>query len=40
MEKLINLIQKDLEIIKNDFNLSKTEKLDNIINLVIMDAIN
>lgn len=40
MEKLINLIQKNIDLIKDDFNLSKTEQLDNIINLVIMDAIN
>ena len=40
MENLINLIQSNLDVIKNDFNLSKTEKLDNIINLVIMDTIN
>lgn len=40
MEKLVDLIQKNLDVIKNDFNLSKTEQLDNIINLVIMDAIN
>ena len=39
MEKLINLIQKNIDTIKDDFNLSKTEQLDNIINLVIMDAI-
>lgn len=40
MERLVGLIQKNLDDIKNDFNLSKTEQLDNIINLVIMDAIN
>lgn len=39
MERLINLIQKNIDTIKDDFNLSKTEQLDNIINLVIMDAI-
>lgn len=39
MEKLINLIQKNIDVIKDDFNLSKTEQIDNIINLVIMDAI-
>jgi len=40
MENLINLIQSNIDVIKDDINLSKTEKLDNIINLVIMDAIN
>ena len=39
MEKLIALIQKNIDAIKDDFNLSKTESLDNIIKLVIMDAI-
>lgn len=39
MEKLINLIQKNMETIRNDFNLSKTENLDNIINLFVMDSI-
>ena len=40
MAKLVNLIQKNIDIIKNDFNNLKTENLDNIIDLVIMDAIN
>ena len=40
MENLINLIQSNLDVIKDDINLSKTEKLDSIINLVIMEAIN
>lgn len=39
MEKLVNLIQKNIDSIKDEFNLSKTEQLDNIINLVIMDVI-
>ncbi len=40
MQKLLNLIEKNKEIIKSDINLSKTDELDNIINLVIMEAIN
>lgn len=40
MEKLIGMIKNNLDEIKNDLDLSKTENLDNIINLVIMDAIN
>ncbi len=40
MQRLLNLIEKNKEIIKSDINLSKTDELDNIINLVIMDAIN
>ena len=40
MEKLISMIKNNLDEIKNDLDLSKTENLDNIINLVIMDAIN
>ncbi len=40
MKKLLKMIKINKEVIKNDLNLSKTEKLDNIINLVIMDAIN
>ena len=40
MENLVNLIQNNLDVIKDDFNLLKTEKLDNIINFVIMEAIN
>jgi len=40
MEKLLKLIQNNMELIKNDFHLSKTEELDNLINLVIMETIN
>lgn len=40
MAKLLSLINKNIDIIKNDFDNLKTENLDNIINLVIMDAIN
>ena len=40
MEKLLKLIQNNMESIKNDFHLSKTEELDNLINLVIMETIN
>ena len=39
-EKLINLINNNLESIKNDFMTSKTEKIDNLINLVIEECLN
>lgn len=39
MENLLNLIKKNKENIKNDFNVSKTDSLDNIINNVIMDVV-
>ena len=35
MNKLISLIYNNLDSIKNDFYISKTEKIDNLINLVI-----
>ena len=35
-----NIYPFNIDIIKNDFNNLKTENLDNIIDLVIMDAIN
>jgi len=40
MTKLLKLIQTNIDVIKNDFDNLKTENLDNIINLVIMDTIN
>ena len=40
MKKLINLINNNMEIIKKEFNLSKTEEIDNLINLVIMETVN
>ena len=40
MQKLLNLIKQNEKIIKNEFDKSKTSKLENLINLVIMDAIN
>ena len=39
MQNLLNLIKKNKENIKNDFNVSKTDSLDNIINNVIMDVV-
>ena len=39
MENLLNLIKKNKENIKNDFNVSRTDSLDNIINNVIMDVV-
>ena len=39
MQNLLNLIKKNKENIKNDFNVSKTDLLDNIINNVIMDVV-
>lgn len=40
MNKLISLIYNNLDIIKNDFYISKTEKIDNLINLVISECLN
>ncbi len=40
MKRLLNLINRNKEIIKDEFDKSKTNELENIINLVIMDAIN
>ncbi len=40
MEKLLNLINSNIDEIQNDFNVSKTDKLDNLINLVITECIN
>lgn len=40
MQKLLNLIYKNLDSIKSDFNLSKTEKIDNLINLAIEECLN
>ena len=40
MRKLVYLIENNKELIRNDFNLSKTESLDYIINRVMMEAIN
>ncbi len=40
MEKLVSLIENNIDLIKKDFNVSKTDNLDNIINKVIMEAIN
>ena len=40
MNKLISLIYNNLDSIKNDFYISKTEKIDNLINLVISECLN
>lgn len=40
MKKLLRNIYKNLDVIKSDLNVSKTENLDNIINGVIMEVIN
>ena len=40
MQKLLNLIYKNLDSIKSDFNVSKTEKIDNLINLAIEECLN
>ena len=40
MQKLLNLIYKNLDSIKSDFNISKTEKIDNLINLAIEECLN
>ena len=40
MNKLISLIYNNLDSIKNDFYVSKTEKIDNLINLVISESLN
>lgn len=40
MEKLLHLIDLNMDRIKDEFIVSKTEELDNIINLVIQEAIN
>ena len=40
MNKLISLIYNNLDSIKNDFYISKTEKIDNLINLVISEGLN
>ncbi len=40
MEKLVSLIENNIDLIKKDFNVSKTDNLDNIVNKVIMEAIN
>ena len=40
MKKLLYLIEHNKETIKKDINISKTDKLDYIINHVVMDAIN
>ena len=40
MKKLLRNIYKNLDVIKSDLKVSKTENLDNIINGVIMEVIN
>ncbi len=40
MQYLLNLIKKNKKNIENDFNVSKTDSLDNIIDKVIMEAVN
>ena len=40
MQKLLDLIDAHIEKIKSEFKVSKTDEMDNIINKVIMDAIN
>ena len=40
MQKIIYLIKRNKEIIKEDINVSKTDKIDLIINHVVMDVIN
>ena len=40
MKKLLRNIYKNLDVIKSDLNVSKTENLDNIINGIIMEVIN
>ena len=40
MKKLLRNIYKNLDVIKSDLNVSKTENLDNIISGVIMEVIN
>ena len=39
MRKLVTLIEKNFDLIKRDFNLSKTENLDYLINSVIREVI-
>ena len=40
MQKIIYLIKRNKDVIEKDINVSKTDKLDYIINHVVMDAIN
>ncbi len=40
MKKLVSLINNNLDSIKDDFYVSKTEKMDNLINLAIAECLN
>ena len=40
MKRLVNLIYKNLDSIKDDFYEQKTEKIDNLINTFVAECLN